>query len=113
MPATYRATYTAHEREPTPDSPITLNELCYTVDGDQVHLEAWLDRRGLEAMGQAIPVIAARLSAPRRPTKRAPAAKPPRSKAPLSPSTPPAPPRSEGTPPAKPQRTRKTAPRAS
>lgn len=73
MPATYRATYAAHEREPTPDSPLALNELCYTVDGDQVHLEAWLDRKGLEAMGQALPTIAARLSPPRRPRSAPPA----------------------------------------
>lgn len=66
MPATFRATYAATERQPTPDSPLTLNELCYTVDGDQVHLEAWLDRKGLDAMGQAIPTIAARLKPKRR-----------------------------------------------
>ena len=50
-----------------------------------MHIEAWLNRTGLDGLAQALPAIAARLSPPRKPARRPPAAK--------APSTPPPPPK--------------------
>lgn len=69
MPAATMACRTI-ERATSADQPVTLNELCYVVEGGSVHLEAWLNRDGIEGLANALPGIAARLQPPPKPPRR-------------------------------------------